>query len=227
MLTVIIPNLNCSEALEPLLQQLTRAQSKGEVKLIVSDGGSKDDSLKVAAKAGARIASGCCGRGHQMRRGAQLAGTDWLLFLHVDSRLTEGWEGYVNKHIKNHAGKAGYFRMKFRAKGFAPRFVEWLVGLRSYFLRMPYGDQGLLISRQLYDEIGGYKSIALFEDVDMTRKLGWWRLRSIGCYLETDASKYERDGYFKRGWRNIKLARRFYKGEAPEKLLQEYNGLIR
>jgi len=65
----------------------------------------------------------------------------------------------------------------------------------------------------------------LFEDVDLIRKLGRKRLSYIGCALKTDASKYERDGFFRRGWRNIKLARRYYKGEAPEVLLKDYNNM--
>lgn len=223
MLTVIIPNLNQSDALAYVLDQLVKDEKKADVKIIVSDGGSRDKSMEKAVRAGARLICGCCGRGHQLRRGARFADTDWLLFLHADSELSPDWLGYVKRHISTRPRKAGYFSMKFRAKGVAPRFVEWLVGLRSFYLRLPYGDQGLLISRDLYDEIGGYEAMPLFEDVDIIRKLGRKRLTYIGCALTTDASKYERDGFFQRGWRNIKLARRYYKGEAPEDLLKEYN----
>lgn len=219
MLTVIIPNLDQGEALAPLLAKL----ADDGVGTIVSDGGSKDDSLSIATGMSARLACGCCGRGHQLKRGASLADTDWLLFIHADSELSPDWLTHVKRHINTRPHKAGYFGMRFRARGFTPRFMEFAVGLRSFFLRMPYGDQGLLISRKLYDEIGGYKAIPLFEDVDMIRKLGHRRLTYIGCQLKTDASKYERDGYFRRGWRNIKLARRYYKGESPEMLLKEYN----
>jgi len=221
MLTVVIPNLNQAGALASLLSQLEIS----DVKIIVSDGGSRDESVNIAARAGARLACGCCGRGHQLRRGAQLGDSDWLLFLHADSQLSPDWVKYVKRHMNRRPEKAGYFSMKFRAKGFQPRFMEWAVGLRSYFLRLPYGDQGLLISRALYDEIGGYQPMPLFEDVDLIRKLGRKRLSYIGCALKTDASKYERDGFFRRGWRNIKLARRYYKGEAPEVLLKDYNNM--
>ena len=219
MLTVIIPNLNQGDALAPLLAQL----GQEDVNIIVSDGGSSDNSLHIAIGAGARLVSGCCGRGHQLRRSVALAETDWLLFLHVDSQLSPDWHAHVMRHINSRPEKAGYFSMKFKAKGFQPRFMEWAVGLRSFYLRLPYGDQGLLISRGLYDEVGGYAAMPLFEDVDIVRKLGRKRLTYIGCDLKTDASKYERDGFFRRGWRNIKLARRYYKGEAPEALLEEYN----
>ena len=219
MLTVIIPNLNAADKLRPLLAQLSREP----VKIILSDGGSDDGSLNLGLSHGARIVLGCCGRGHQLRRGARLADTPWLLFLHADSQLSPNWAKFVKRHINSRPQKAGYFSMKFRAKGFQPRFMEWAVGLRSFYLRLPYGDQGLLISRKLYDEIGGYEAMPLFEDVDIVRKLGRKRLTYIGCGLKTDASKYERDGFFRRGWQNIKLARRYYKGEAPEVLLKDYN----
>ena len=154
MLTVIIPNLNQEEALAPLLTQLRQENANDIVSdIIVSDGGSKDNSLIIAIDAGARIISGCCGRGHQLRRSVRLADTDWLLFLHVDSQLSPNWAKFVKRHINSRPQKAGCFSMKFRAKGFQPRFMEWAVGLRSFYLRLPYGDQGLLISRKLYDEI--------------------------------------------------------------------------
>ena len=218
MLTVIIPNLNGADALRPLMAQL----SQQGVKIILSDGGSNDKSLEMAVQAGARLVLGCCGRGHQLRRGARLANSEWLLFIHADSELEEGWLDHVKRHINARPHKAGYFGMKFRAKGVAPRIVEFLVGLRSLFLRLPYGDQGLLIPVSFYKEIGGYAAMPLFEDVDIIRKIGRNRLTYIGCDLTTDASKYESDGYFRRGWRNIRLARRYYKGECPDCLSKEY-----
>jgi rSAM/selenodomain-associated transferase 2 len=219
MLTVIIPNLNNEAAVSQILGQLSGC----DVKVILSDGGSKDNSLKIAAEHGAILACGCCGRGHQLRRGAWMARTEWLLFLHADSQLPHNWEQKLAAHITRSPHKAGYFAMKFAGRGFAPRCVEFLVGLRSFFLRMPYGDQGLLISRSHYDEIGGYAPLSLFEDVDIIRKIGRKRLTWVKCNILTDASKYERDGYFRRGWRNIKLARRFFKGESADVLCQEYN----
>lgn len=219
MLTVIVPNLNNEAAAARLLEQL----SKTDVKIILSDGGSADKSVQMAAAMGARLACGCCGRGHQLRRGAWLAETPWLLFLHADSQLCADWDVKIRRHIARRPQKAGYFAMKFAARGPAPRLVEFLVGLRSYFLRLPYGDQGLLISREFYDEIGGYAPLTLFEDVDIIRKIGRKRLVGLKGAVITDASKYERDGYFKRGWRNIKLARRYFKGESADVLYQDYN----
>ncbi len=219
MITVIIPNLNNEAAAAQLLAQL----SKADVKVILSDGGSQDESLKTAAAYGARMACGCCGRGHQLRRGAWLADTPWLLFLHVDSGLEDDWAEKLQAHISRYPQKAGFFKMKFSSGGLAPRIVEFLVGLRSYFLRLPYGDQGLFISRKLYDEMGGFEPLALFEDVNIIRKIGRKRLMFIKSTVFTDASKYERDGYFRRGWRNIKLARRFFKGEDVDILCKDYN----
>ena len=223
MLTVIIPNLNGGEGLKALVGQLSQIDEEMGVKIILSDGGSSDGSLNVAIQAGARIVMGCCGRGHQLRRGARLAQTHWLLFLHADSELDDAWLMQVKKFIQRHPKKAGYFHMRFKAKGFAPWFCECAVGLRSFFLGLPYGDQGLLISRDHYDRIGGYSPLPLFEDVDIIRKIGRRKLAAIKSPLWTDASKYERDGYFRRGWRNIKLARRYYKGEDPSELSAIYN----
>ena len=227
MLTVIIPNLNQADRLRALFGQLSETDKAADVKIILSDGGSKDESLDVAIQAGARIVMGCCGRGHQLRRGVRLADSEWLLFLHADSELGDAWLTQVKKFIQRHPKKAGYFDMRFKATGVAPRFCEFSVGLRSFFLGLPYGDQGLLISRAHYEEVGGYSPLPLFEDVDLIRKIGRGGLKAVKCPLWTDASKYERDGYFRRGWRNIKLARRYYKGADPAELSRIYNEEMR
>ena len=219
MLAVIIPTLNAEAPLRVLLPQL----QSGADRTVVADGMSDDDSLAAAVEAKAVIAIGAPGRGLQLTRGAIWAGeADWLLFLHADSRLHPNWHDAVRRHMDNHPNKAGYFDLKFDARGLAPRVVEWLVRLRCFAWALPYGDQGLLISRALYDEVGGFESMILFEDVDMAERLGRQRLKRLGLPIFTSAAKYERDGFFRRGWRNYKLLRRYKNSEAIESLAEDY-----
>jgi hypothetical protein len=86
--------------------------------------------------------------------------------------------------------------------GIAPRLLEMLVRLRCSLLRLPFGDQGLLIPQQLYQQIGGYKPIELMEDVDIVLRLRRSRMIMLRCHAVTSALRYRRDGYLRRILRN-------------------------
>lgn len=219
MICAIIPTLNSGQSLDALLRDI----SPNTERMVVGDGGSEDETLQTAAKSGAVIALGHKGRGVQLNRGARWAqDCTWLLFLHADSSLTGTWQKAIAAHIKNHPNRAGYFDFRFDSSNPSARLLEGLVRLRCTVFALPYGDQGLLISRDLYDQVGGYPDFPLFEDVALIRKLGKSRLRRLGIPLITSAAKYETDGFFRRGWRNFRLLRRYLKGETPETLAKTY-----
>ena len=83
------------------------------------------------------------------------------------------------------------------------RVLEWLVNWRCQLLGLPYGDQGLLISRKLYEGLGGYRSIPLMEDIDLVRRIGKARLVILSACANTSATKYQREGYLKRSLKNL------------------------
>lgn len=222
MLAVIIPTYNTAPYLQNLLPQIA-----GKARLIIADGGSSDDTLKQAIKGGAVIAVGAQGRGGQLALGANLAlENDWLLFIHADNQLPQNWEHIVERHIKNHPDCAGYFRFRADASGFWARFMDFWVALRCQWWGLPYGDQGLLISRQMYDGLGGYKSMPLFEDVDMIdrfkARFGRTRLRPLNGHMQICVEKYKQDGFWKRGRRNLKLLKAYRRGEDIDTLQKLY-----
>ena len=219
MICAVIPTLNPGDAYPALLQDLRPHVSR----IVVSDGGSETLPLSLAVQNGAVIAIGSAGRGQQLKRGTSWAAEcEWLLILHADSRLPANWHAHVLTHIKSHPDKASYFDLRFDSARLSARILESLVRLRCSLFGLPYGDQGLLIPRALYDAVGGYPDIPLFEDVSLIRALGKSRIRRLGAPLITSADKYERDGFFRRGWRNIRLLRRYLKGESIESLLKAY-----
>lgn len=218
MLSVIIPTLNAGTHLKPLLDQVGQVCED----IVVTDGGSRDGTLAVALSAGTRLAVGCKGRGWQLARGAKWARGDWLLFVHADTVLSDGWGEAVEGHMRDFPERAGYFRYALDAHGVWPKLVSGFVGMRSKFLALPYGDQGLLISRALYEEIGGFPDWDLFEDVAIIRALGRRRLRQLPARAITSADRYETQGYLRRGLRNLSLIIRFSFGADPQKLKALY-----
>lgn len=224
MLAVIIPTLNAETCLPSILPALE------DVRLIISDGGSTDDTLAQALAAGAVIARGHVGRGAQLARGAELAGAadavTAYLFLHADSRLQPGWlvEAQTALQTKD---TAWYFRYHPNGKGPGVSWLKFIVWLRCWAWKLPYGDQGLLIPRAMYEAIGGYDSEKpLFEDVDLIdrikAKYGRRALRKLPIPLDTDISDHLRQGIWTRGWRNYKLLRAYRRGEPAAELLRRY-----
>lgn len=205
MLSIIIPTLNAASALKETLGHLNRAQARLAFEVIIADGGSVDDTLTIAERGGAIVIEAQRGRGRQLAEGAAAAAGDWLLFLHADTRPDDRWVDALAAFIADpdNRRRAGYFRFALDDTARAARFLEALVGWRCWLLGLPYGDQGLLISRLFYDEVGGYRRMPLMEDVEIGRRIGRRNLAVLNAHAVTAADKYRRDGYVLRPLRNL------------------------
>ncbi|MEM8789470.1 MAG: TIGR04283 family arsenosugar biosynthesis glycosyltransferase [Pseudomonadota bacterium] len=221
-ISVLIPTLNAAPHLGPTLACLTEGLTAGLIReVILSDGGSTDDIAQIAEGVGARLMTGPPGRGGQLARAAAAARGDWLLALHADSRPAPGWAGAVQAHIAGHADRAGYFDLRFDRTGPAPRLVAGWANLRARAARLPYGDQGLLMPAALYRHVGGYRDMPLMEDVALARALGR-RMRPLGHVIVTSADRYVRDGWLRRGARNLSTLALYRLGADPVWLAQRY-----
>jgi rSAM/selenodomain-associated transferase 2 len=208
MISVVIPALNAEQSLPATLTALVPAAVDGLVReVIVVDGGSRDATREIADHCGAEIVVSPAGRGIQLAHGAARARFSWLLFLHADTVLEPGWDSEAVRFIRGVETRdlppsAGVFRFRLNDRGYKPRALEMLVRARCAALALPYGDQGLLIPRQLYDEIGGYRDMPIMEDVDIVRRLGRRRLVHLQARAITSADRFKRDGYVSRAVRN-------------------------
>ena len=228
MISVIIPTINAEATLPRALAPLVPAAVDGVVKeVIVADGGSADRTCRIADDAGATVVTSVCGRGAQLIAGADAARQPWLLFLHADTVLDEGWHDEAVRFMttgqeQEPASRAGIFRFALDDYGLQPRLLEKLVRLRSRWLALPYGDQGLLISRQLHNSIGGYKDFPMMEDVDIIWRLGRRRLHAFHGHATTSAIRYRRDGYASRSARNLACLVLYAAGVSPQKIVRLY-----
>jgi len=222
-LSIVIPTLDAGAELPACLRALGEGRDLvGEI--IVADGGSRDATLAVAATSGARVIAAPSGRGQQLARGADAARGAWLLFLHSDTNLAEGWAAVAQAFIAYpaNAARAGYFRFRLDDARRAARRIEGMAAWRAKWLGLPYGDQGLLIARTLYREIGGYRRMPLMEDVDMVRRLGRARLAPLVCDAVTSAARYRRDGYIRRPLRNLACLALYFLGVPLQHLQRLY-----
>lgn len=217
MLSVVIPALNAEATLGACLDSIRDADE-----VIVVDGGSSDYTVDVAARRQARLLCAATGRGLQLIAGAEAAEGEWLLFLHSDTILLPGWRDAVDAHIAASPGKAACFRFRLDSQAWQARLIEGGVGMRVRLLGLPYGDQGLLISRAYYDGLGGYRALPLMEDVDLVRRIGKRRLNLLDADALTSAERWRRDGWFGRSARNLALLTLYGLGVSPRRLARLY-----
>ncbi|NVK19701.1 MAG: TIGR04283 family arsenosugar biosynthesis glycosyltransferase [Methylocystaceae bacterium] len=223
MLSIVIPTYNSSVGLKQTVDSLVPPPYAREI--VVVDGGSTDDTLAVAQSLDVRIVKSPKGRGHQLAAGAQAAVGDWLLFLHADTVLPENWGQEVCSFILAHGAgqeEAAYFTFALDDEDERAERLEKIVSWRCRLLGLPYGDQGLLISRKLYEEVGGFREIPLMEDVDIVRRIGKDRLCQLPTRAVTSSVRYRQNGYIKRMLRNVTCLTLYFLGVSPERIVKLY-----
>jgi rSAM/selenodomain-associated transferase 2 len=229
MISVIIPTLNADAGLAQTLAALVPGALDGLIReVIVVDGGSRDRTAEIADEAGVTLVTRGGGRGCQLAAGAARARFPWLLFLHADTVLDPGWQREATAFMEAiDTGKrppaAAAFRFALDDAGLRPRLLERLVALRCTLLRLPYGDQGLLMPKALYGDIGGYPAHPLMEDVGLVLRLGRRRVSLLRTRAVTSAVRYRRDGYARRSLRNLACLTLFFL-RAPHRLIARVYG---
>lgn len=182
MISVVIPTQNAQRALTRCFDSLIGATVSGVVKeVIVADGGSGDDTLAIADAAGAHVVRAGKTRGAQLAAGAKSARSDWILFLRPETALEPGWEVEAEAFISRvtvERQRAAAFRFGLDEFDGPARRAEAMTALRCWLFKLPYGDQGLLIPKRLYNKLGGYREGAM-EDIDLVRRIGTARLTML------------------------------------------------
>jgi glycosyltransferase involved in cell wall biosynthesis len=229
MISVVIPSLDAEDVLGPTLGALVPGAIDGLViEAILADGGSTDGTREIAEAAGMEIIRAVDeSRGSRLRAGAAAAKGRWLLFLNADTHLDANWVEQAAMFIKRiergeRPEAAATFRFALDEGGLLPWLFERLVALRFLLLRLPHGEQGLLIPRSLYERLGGFQPIPFLEDVDLVRKLKRRQLKMLKVRAVTSAERYRRDGYLARSFRNLCCLLLYYFRVPPEVLLRKY-----
>lgn len=218
-LSIVIPTLNAEGSLPETLECLVEGLEAGLVReLIVTDGQSEDHTVQIAQAVGAETVIGAPSRGGQLARGCAMAKGEWLLVLHADTRFDPGWTDAVRTAMRSDA--PGYFRLRFDARGLGPLVVASWANFRARAFGLPFGDQGLLMRRDVYSAAGGYNDIALMEDIALVRVLP--PVRQIECGALTSWARYAKRGWLRQGAGNLIRQIRFALGADPKDLARRY-----
>lgn len=221
--SVVIPALDEADRIETAIRS---AWSNGAGQVIVSDGGSKDQSVQIAQEGRALVVHSPAGRGQQLAKGAERADGDVLLFLHADNVLGQGCLEELcrcGNQVLDTSQFWGGFRQRINASSLQYRILERANAARIRLRGLPFGDQAMFVSRKAYQHVGGFQSLPLMEDVVLStalRKKSWPTL--IDCSIDVDARRWQQRGFIQQTIRNwgIQLAHRF--GVSEDRLAQWY-----
>lgn len=199
-LTAIVPVGPDDRIDPPLVDVLERLPLACEL-LAVAPSQAAAASMRMALAPRWTVISAPVGRAHQQNAGAAHANGRWLWFVHADSRIGERTWHALDRFMRRNSRSLGYFDLRFLGDG--PRLMainSFGVFWRARVLRMPFGDQALLMPRALFEEMGGFDvSIERGEDHDLvwrTRRAGV-PVRPVGQSLHTSARRYAEHGWWR------------------------------
>ncbi len=227
-LGIVIPALNAQATLPATLAALAEGGDLFDLDVVVADGGSTDATASVAEDNGVRVIAAPRGRGTQLSAGADAVTDDWLFFLHADTVPEPGWADALAGFMARPGatGEAAYFRFVLDDDYPDARRVERWVARRCRWFGLPYGDQGLVIPRDLYDRLGGYRPVPLMEDVDLVRRVaraqGRRALVGLDLAVRTSAIRYRTGGYWRRPFRNLFCLGLYFLGVPPRRIERIY-----
>ncbi len=218
--SVVIPTLNEAGEIGGAIRAARHFLGADEV--VVADGGSSDETVVLAREAGALVVECGAGRGTQCAAGADLATGNVLVFLHADARVLPGARRSLDE-----AFGAGTAVATFTQQAAVPRkryrLLDLSTRLDTVFTR--FGDQGIAVRRDFYDELGEMPRVKLFEDVHflrMARRRG--PIERLDGRIEVSSRAFERIGVVRYMGRCMRLFAMYFAGVPHEQLWDAYYG---
>ncbi len=217
-MSVIIPALDEAACIERTLRAV--AAQPGPHEVIVADGGSRDQT-RARAAAFACVVTSAPGRARQMNRGARAASGDVLLFLHADTLPPPDAFAAISAVLADPTVEAGVFRLAFDRQTPLLRFYGFCTRFR--LPRLCFGDRALFVRRAVFETLGGFPELPIFEDLEMVRLLyrrGGFRF--LPQAVTTSARRFERYGTLRQQLRNGYLWLRYVLGADPHEVAHHY-----
>nr|WP_243749627.1 TIGR04283 family arsenosugar biosynthesis glycosyltransferase [Pseudoteredinibacter isoporae] len=224
LLSVVIPVYQEAGNLLASLEHFQTLRHNG-AELIVVDGYSRDDSHQLL-QTHSELWDVCVlagpGRARQMNAGAHCARADKLLFLHLDSRFRSDFPVHQLSALTDENNWA-YFQLALCRKDFPYNVIGRSINWRSKVSGSVTGDQGICLSKSLFERMGGYPDIPLMEDIALSDALRKHKAPLPFNYeLETSSRRWQKHGVFKTVLLMWWLRAQYRLGVSPYKLAKKY-----
>ncbi|MBT8387673.1 MAG: TIGR04283 family arsenosugar biosynthesis glycosyltransferase [Ignavibacteria bacterium] len=217
--SVIIPTLNEETYILEVLNHLS--QFKENIEIIITDGGSDDNTLKIARTYDTKVVSSKKGKGIQLNSGALYSTGEILIFMHADTFLPEDAFARITEYFINKKIDIASFKMKFDSPNNLAKIYSWFTKFDSRITT--FGDQVIVMNRNFYQEIGGFPIISLFEDVELLKQARKkTKIYKLPTYVTTSARRFKKYGFIKTQLLNLWYHLLYYCGVSTEKLHKYY-----
>ena len=217
--SVIIPTLNEEKYLPPVLEQLKSIDE--DLEIIIADGGSEDNTLKIAERFNVKICKSEKGKGIQLNNGAGCATGDVLIFLHADTFLPVNAFSLINEYLLVRRVHIATFKMKFDKQSLLMDIYSWFTKFDSIFTT--FGDQAIVIRRDFFNKLNGFPNLTIFEDVELCRKArSKTKIYKLPAFVTTSARRFELRGILKNQLLNGLYIIQYLVGIDPNNIYKKY-----
>ncbi len=227
MISIIIPTYNEADQIAQTISKIQAVNGKHELEIIISDGGSTDDTVSIAKNCGAiTLISERKGRAAQMNKGASVAKGELLYFLHADSIPPQNFTTYILNAHQN-GNSSGCFKLAFD-------YDHWFLKANCWFTRfnvnaVRFGDQSLFITKEVFQKSGGYReNLLMMEDQEIIHRIKkYGKFTVMNSAVITSARKYLDNGIYRMQAIFFRIWFLYYLGYSQEHLLKLHRKLIR
>jgi len=213
MIDIVIPVLNEEKILTENQDYYQSLKTKANI--IFVDGGSTDQTGIVAARYG-RVLSSAPGRGIQKNAGAAEAHDDTLLFLHVDSFISDSALDRIGQAVKE-GSNGGCLTMHIQDKGFIFRIYEQVVNFRAKAFGIIDGDLGMYVRADIFEKLGKFDKITVMEDLVFARKLHKFTpIKVLPSPIYVSSRKCHERGFIRTFWEYTYAYIKLWSGKLKE-----------
>lgn len=227
IISIIVPVYNESKGINLFIEKLNAVLSDSiDTEIIFVDGGSNDDTVDILVQMGYNVQKSDRGRGNQIRQGIAASQGEIILILHADTFFTQSPFEEIQQACQNF--KMGAFHIHFDDTTFMMKAVAFSSHMRLLFRRIAFGDQGMFMTREFYNQLGGFEPIALMEDYDFSlrAKQALDAIYVSETPIYSSARRFKKHGIWKMIFIMQKCQHLYRRGVSVEEIGKIYSGIL-